>query len=77
MAALVNRGIAVLLAVLGLGLAFTPDSVPGLTVPGSPEATRAMQSMDMDGGAVEMKDDSMKGDHPMKDQPMDDDGSMP
>ena len=75
--ALINRGIAVLLAILGLGLAFSPASVPGLTVPGSPEATRAMQSMDMDGGSMRMKADSMNDDHPMMDQPMDDDGSMP
>ena len=41
--ALANRGIAVLLVVLGLGVAFTPASVPGLTLPGSPKAMRAMQ----------------------------------
>ncbi len=59
--ALANRGIAVLLAVLGLGVAFTPASVPGLTLPNSPEAIKAMQSMDggsMSGGA--MNDDSSK-----------------
>jgi predicted metal-binding membrane protein len=43
--ALANRGIAVLLLALGLAVAFTPASVPGLTVPGSPEAMRAMQGM--------------------------------
>ena len=69
--ALANRGIAVLLLVLGLGVAFTPDDVPGLTLPGSPEAMQAMQSMGMDegsmdqggsmgqGGSGQMKDDSM------------------
>ena len=73
--ALANRGIAVLLLVLGLGVAFTPESVPGLTLPGSPKAMRAMQSMGMDegsmdqggygqgrsckGGSGQMKDDSM------------------
>jgi predicted metal-binding membrane protein len=41
--ALVSSGVAVLLLVLGIGLAVAPASVPGLTVPGSPEA---MQSMD-------------------------------
>ena len=41
--ALANRGIAVLLVVLGLAVAFTPTSVPGLTVPGSP---MAMQGID-------------------------------
>ena len=51
--ALANRGIAVLLLVLGLGVAFTPESVPGLTLPGSPEAMRAMQSMGMDEGSMD------------------------
>jgi predicted metal-binding membrane protein len=31
---LANRGIAILLAVLGLAVAFVPSSVPGLTLPG-------------------------------------------
>jgi hypothetical protein len=31
--ALANRGVAILLALLGLGVAFTPERVPGLTVP--------------------------------------------
>jgi predicted metal-binding membrane protein len=59
--AFANRGIAVLLAVLGLGVAFWPASVPGLTLPDSPEAMRAMQSMDggsMSGGS--MNEDSSK-----------------
>jgi predicted metal-binding membrane protein len=55
---LANRGIAVALVVLGLALAFTPASVPGLTVPGSPEAMRAMESME--GGS--MSSESM-GEH--------------
>ena len=38
--AVANRGIAVLLAVLGLGVAFAPEDVPGLTVPGSPRPWR-------------------------------------
>ncbi len=53
--ALANRGVAVLLLVLGLALAFTPASVPGLTLPGSPKATRAMQGMEegsMSGGSM-------------------------
>ncbi len=53
--ALANRGIAVLLLVLGLALAFAPSSVPGLTLPGSPAAMRAMQGMDqgsMSGGSM-------------------------
>ena len=59
--ALANRGIAVLLLVLGLGVAFTPASVPGLTLPGSPEAMKAMQGMEggsMNGGS--MNDGSSK-----------------
>ena len=46
--ALANRGIAVLLLVLGLGVAFTPGDVPGLTLPDSPEARQAMESMGME-----------------------------
>jgi predicted metal-binding membrane protein len=49
---LANRGIAVLLLVLGLAVAFTPSDVPGLTLPDSPEARQAMESMGME-------DDSM------------------
>jgi predicted metal-binding membrane protein len=44
--ALASAGVAVLLAVLGLGVAFAPASVPGLTQPGSPQAMQSMQSMD-------------------------------
>ena len=33
-----NRGIAVLLVVLGLGVAFAPEDVPGLTLPNSAAA---------------------------------------
>src|SRR5256714_6154029 len=43
--AVANRGIAALLLVLGLAVAFSPADVPGLTQPGSPEAVRAMQAM--------------------------------
>src|SRR3989449_8892076 len=50
--ALANRGVAVLLPVLGLGVAFTPRRVPGLTLPGSPKAMRAMQSMGLDDGSI-------------------------
>jgi predicted metal-binding membrane protein len=41
--ALASAGVTVLLAVLGLGVAFAPASVPGLTQPGS---MQSMQSMD-------------------------------
>jgi pentapeptide MXKDX repeat protein len=47
--ALANRGIAILLLALGLGVAFTPASVPGLTLPDSPQAMRAMDAMGMEG----------------------------
>ena len=44
--AIANRGIAVLLLVLGLSVAFLPGDVPGLTTPDSPEAMRAMEAME-------------------------------
>jgi predicted metal-binding membrane protein len=47
--AVANRGIAVLLLVLGIGVAFAPEDVPGLTLPDSPEAHGAMESMGMEG----------------------------
>jgi len=52
---LAGGGIAALLLVLGLAVAFTPASVPGLTLPGSPQATRAMQGMkgSMSGGSMD------------------------
>ena len=46
--AVANRGIAVLLLVLGLGVALFPENVPGLTLPGSPEAMGAMDRMGME-----------------------------
>jgi len=49
---LANRGIAVLLLVLGLSVAFSAESVPGLTLPDSPEAARAMRAMDMQPGGT-------------------------
>jgi predicted metal-binding membrane protein len=42
--AVANRGIAVLLLVLGIGVAFAPADVPGLTIPNSPQV---MNRMDM------------------------------
>jgi hypothetical protein len=47
-----NRSVAILLLVLGLAVAFVPENVPGLVIPGSPEAARAMESMGMDGGGT-------------------------
>ena len=48
--ALVSGAIAVVLVVLGLSVAFAAERVPGLTVPGSPEASKAMKAMGMDSG---------------------------
>jgi predicted metal-binding membrane protein len=47
--AIANRGIAVLLVVLGIGVALFAEDVPGLTPPGSHEAQAAMESMGMGG----------------------------
>jgi predicted metal-binding membrane protein len=60
--ALANRGVAVLLVVLGLGVAIEPERVPGLILPDSPEPMRAMEQME--GGSMGgegMKDEGMKG----------------
>jgi predicted metal-binding membrane protein len=51
--ALANRGIAVALVVLGLAVAIAPEDVPGLTVPDSPEAHRAMEAMGMEGESMD------------------------
>ena len=66
--AFANRGIAVLLLVLGLGVAFSASDVPGLTLPDSPEARQAMQSMGMENESTQeggsgggMHDESMGG----------------
>jgi predicted metal-binding membrane protein len=40
--AIANRGIAILLAVLAVAVALAPQEVPGLTIPGSSEAMKAM-----------------------------------
>jgi predicted metal-binding membrane protein len=50
--AVANRGIALTLLVLGLAVALTPGSVPGLTLPNSAEAHQAMKAMGMDQGAM-------------------------
>ncbi len=60
-----NRGIAVLLLVLALAVAFVPDRVPGLTQPGSAEANQAMRAMGMEPGGAQgssMGADKMKSD---------------
>jgi predicted metal-binding membrane protein len=43
--AVANRGVAVALAVLAVAVAFVPESVPGLTLPDSPQARDAMEQM--------------------------------
>lgn len=53
--ALARGGIAALLLVLGLGLAFAPASVPGLTVPGSSGAMRSMERMEGSMGGESME----------------------
>src|SRR5262245_30038554 len=58
--AVANRGIALLLVVLGIGVAFFASDVPGLTLPDSPEAQAAMENMGMDDGS--MNGGSMGGD---------------
>jgi predicted metal-binding membrane protein len=42
-----GRGVAVVLALLALGVAFAPADVPGLTVPGSHQGAPTMDSMQM------------------------------
>jgi hypothetical protein len=42
-----NRSVAALLLVLGFGVAFSADNVPGLTLPNSPAAMQAMRAMGM------------------------------
>jgi predicted metal-binding membrane protein len=51
--AVANRGIAVLLAVVGIAVAFAPEDVPGLTLPDSPEAAQAMEAMGMEGESMD------------------------
>jgi predicted metal-binding membrane protein len=53
--AVANRGIAVVLLVLGLAVAFAPEDVPGLTLPDSPEAAQAMEAMGMEGEGRSME----------------------
>jgi predicted metal-binding membrane protein len=51
--AVANRGIAVLLLALGLAVAIVPEDVPGLVMPDSPEAMRAMEAMGMEASSME------------------------
>jgi predicted metal-binding membrane protein len=54
--AIANRGVALVLVALAIGVAAAPSDVPGLTVPGSPEAERAMDTMGMDQGSMDPDD---------------------
>ncbi len=66
---LANRGIALLLLVLGLSVAFVPENVPGLTLPGSPDAVQAMKAMGMqpkEGKTPRMSPDRQLGSGQMK-----------
>ena len=68
--ALASYGIAALLLAVGLLLAFTPSSVPGLILPDSPEATRANEMHhDSMGGGMETHDE-----HSMPSESMNDEG---
>jgi predicted metal-binding membrane protein len=61
--AVANRTIAIALAVLAVAVAVAPKDVPGLTLPDSPEAARAMEAMGMEGPAMddEMEAGAMEG----------------
>jgi predicted metal-binding membrane protein len=59
--AVANYGVAVLLVALGAAVAFAPEDVPGLTLPGSPEAMQAMEAMGMEDSHDSMGGDSMGG----------------
>jgi predicted metal-binding membrane protein len=74
--AVANRSVALLLVVLGIGVAFFAADVPGLTLPDSPEAQAAMDSMGMGGGSM---GEEQMNDHqtPMQDQGGSMEGKMP
>jgi predicted metal-binding membrane protein len=69
--AIANRGIAVVLAVLAIAVAFTPGDVPGLTIPGSPQAAGAMDAMGMQSEEGAKGGESM-GAEPAREEPMHD-----
>lgn len=57
-----NRGIAVLLVVLGLAVAFAPEDVPGLILPDSAAAMHGMDSMGTESGhSGQMDSGQMRG----------------
>ena len=79
--AVANRSVALLLVVLGIGVAFFAADVPGLTLPDSPEAQAAMDSMGMGEGSSEggsMGEEQMNDNQtPMQDQGGSMEGEMP
>ena len=66
--AVANRGIAVLLLVLGLAVALTPASVPGLTLPGSAGGDAGMEGLD--GGSMGRMDEGSMGEGSMNEGSM-------
>jgi predicted metal-binding membrane protein len=50
--ALANRLVALTLVVLALGVSLAPDQLPGLTLPGSASADKAMSEMSGNHGAM-------------------------
>jgi predicted metal-binding membrane protein len=58
---LANRGIAIALLVLGLGIMLAPHRVPGLTLPGSPAAMRAMPHLCVGGSYAPARSSSAEG----------------
>ena len=64
--AIANRGIAALLAVLAIAVAFAPADVPSLTIPGSPDAMEAM-GMEAEHGKSMGGSESMGGPESMGD----------
>jgi predicted metal-binding membrane protein len=64
-----NLAVAVCLLVLGLGVAFAPGSVPGLTEPGSVQAMEGMEMERMSSGPM---DDGTSKEPSMRERPMDD-----
>jgi predicted metal-binding membrane protein len=55
--AITNRGIAAMLAVLAIAVAFAPADVPALTIPGSPDSMEAMDGMGMEAERVSPRSD--------------------
>jgi predicted metal-binding membrane protein len=74
--AVANRSVAVVLVVLGLAVAFAPEKVPGLTLPNSPAAARAMESMGMPGSSGESMGTPKSSGESMNDQEMTAPGEM-